>query len=403
MLQLQYYNTKLTKTHIDGILNNYNIKYKTEKREIEAKLDNLIKIVMGDILSFLENIEEISKERKKIKEFENLQKEYDILSSKMKEKTLNEHQLESEIESLQKEILFLKNENKNQVYKKIEMKTPSTAKSKTPRKIFDNKKHVKMKSDYLTNKTFMNDSSKINVLAKRKKNSSKYNSKKKNTSKNNVKNISLSVTRRKIGKKTNDNNKDEMSHSPDLVAINRKKILNNSNKIDKTIEKIKKYTINKNNERIRKIQNFKFIKKNNKLKRIYKNNDSEVNNLGNNLTEYKKNSQAIRKKESLIDDDLDNNKTYEHAQHILNLIDSNPEKNKKKENNYSADDESKMKSISSNSSSSSSESSSEEINTEEIRNIDNEIKELQEDEDNILLIINQIKELNINSYINPNS
>ncbi len=87
----------------------------------------------------------------------------------------------------------------------------------------------------------------------------------------------------------------------------------------------------------------------------------------------------------------------------MNLIDSNPEKNKKKENNYSADDESKMKSISSNSSSSSSESSSEEINTEEIRNIDNEIKELQEDEDNILLIINQIKELNINSYINPNS
>lgn len=38
-----------------------------------------------------------------------------------------------------------------------------------------------------------------------------------------------------------------------------------------------------------------------------------------------------------------------------------------------------------------------------MRNIDDEIKELQEDEDNILLIMNQIKELNKNSYINTNT
>ena len=113
MLQFQYYNTKLTKKQIDNILNNFNIKYTTVKNEIDSKINNLLKLFMDDILSFLDNIEEISKELKKIKEFDNIKREYELLSQKFKEKTLNVHKLENDIQSLQKEIAYLRNENKN--------------------------------------------------------------------------------------------------------------------------------------------------------------------------------------------------------------------------------------------------------------------------------------------------
>ena len=65
MLQNQYFNSKLTKNQIEKILANYNIKYNTMKNEIEAKFNSLIKLFINDIKAFLENIEEISNERKK--------------------------------------------------------------------------------------------------------------------------------------------------------------------------------------------------------------------------------------------------------------------------------------------------------------------------------------------------
>lgn len=406
MLQSQYYNVKLTKTQVDSILQNYQTKYTTEKNKIYAALDNLLKIVISDIHSFYNGMEEISKERKKIKEFENLQREYDILNSKIKEKTLNEHKLENDIQSLQNEILFLKNENKNQTYEKIEMKAPTTAKTKKSNRIFQNKKHVKINSEYLGNNTF-NDSSKNNILTTNKKlNSSRniFKSKKKNTTQKSGKINALSATKRKIENKSNVNN-NKISRSPDIIGKTKNSLINNSNRMDKTIEKIKRYTMNKNNERIKKIQNIRFVKNKNKFQNEFKRNNRELNNTETNLQEYKKKALTIKneKKESIKDDDLEKNKTYEYATHMLKLVESIPRNNKKTPNNYSDDEESKIKSVTSESSSSSSDSISEEINSEEMRNIDDEIKELQEDEDNILLIMNQIKELNINSHINTNS
>lgn len=406
MLQSQYYNVKLTKSQVDSILQNYQTKYTTEKNKIYAALDNLLKIVISDIHSFYNGMEEISKERKKIKEFENLQREYDILNLKIKEKTLNEHKLENDIQSLQNEILFLKNENKNQTYEKIEMKAPTTAKTKKSNRIFQNKKHVKINSEYLGNNTF-NDSSKNNVLTTNKKlNSSRniFKSKKKNTTQKSGKITALSAAKRKIENKSNVNN-NKISRSPDIIGKTKNSLINNSNRMDKTIEKIKRYTMNKNNERIKKIQNIRFVKNKNKFQTEFKRNNRELNNTETNLQEYKKKALTIKneKKESIKDDDLEKNKTYEYATHMLKLVDSIPRNNKKTPNNYSEDEESKIKSVTSESSSSSSDSISEEINSEEMRNIDDEIKELQEDEDNILLIMNQIKELNINSHINTNS
>ena len=75
MLQNQYFNSKLTHDHIEKILTNYNIKYNTMKNEIDAKFNTMIKLFINDIKAFLENIEEISNERKKIKDAENTEVE----------------------------------------------------------------------------------------------------------------------------------------------------------------------------------------------------------------------------------------------------------------------------------------------------------------------------------------
>ena len=63
MLQKQYYTYKLSKTQIDHILANYNIKYTTMKTDIESKLANMIQVFLKDIFAFLENIEEIATEK----------------------------------------------------------------------------------------------------------------------------------------------------------------------------------------------------------------------------------------------------------------------------------------------------------------------------------------------------
>ena len=72
MLQKQYYTYKLSKTQIDHILANYNIKYTTMKIEIESKLTNMIQVFLKDIFAFLENIEDIATEREKLKEFDRI-------------------------------------------------------------------------------------------------------------------------------------------------------------------------------------------------------------------------------------------------------------------------------------------------------------------------------------------
>ena len=103
MFQNQYYNSKLSKKHIEKLLEVYNIKYNTMKKEIDAKFDNMINLFVNDIRAFLENTEEIRNERKKIKEAENTQMEIEILKSKLEEKSINENKMKNEIDNLTKE------------------------------------------------------------------------------------------------------------------------------------------------------------------------------------------------------------------------------------------------------------------------------------------------------------
>ena len=108
MIQLQYYNKGLTKTQIEQILNNYRLKYTTLTNEINLKLNSFVKTVLNDISPFLENIQEISKEMKNLKEMDNHKMRVEILEQKLKEKAIFERQLQNDIDSLRKELITLK-------------------------------------------------------------------------------------------------------------------------------------------------------------------------------------------------------------------------------------------------------------------------------------------------------
>ena len=113
MLQLQYLNTKLKKTHIEQILSNYNIKYTTMKKEIENKIDIMIKAFNQDISSYLNNMEEISEQKQKIKSLEYSQSELETIREQLKDKIHELTKLKRELELLKNENKRLKNKKKN--------------------------------------------------------------------------------------------------------------------------------------------------------------------------------------------------------------------------------------------------------------------------------------------------
>ena len=131
MLQKQYYTYKLSKTQIDHILANYNIKYTTMKIEIESKLTNMIQVFLKDIFAFLENIEDIATEREKLKEFDRIKEKLQSTSEKLIEKTKNEIKLQSTIDTLSKEIASLKEKINNLSQNSIQF--PNTNKNSKER------------------------------------------------------------------------------------------------------------------------------------------------------------------------------------------------------------------------------------------------------------------------------
>ena len=397
MLQQQYFNSKLTKNQIDGIMNNFNIKYTTVKNEIDAKLNNLLKLFLNDIQPFLDNLEE---KRKKLKDFEHIQREYNIMSLKLKEKISNEHRLENSIESLQKEITQLKNENKikNSSKKLIEFKTPSNGQNKQVKSIFARQAHKKMKSEVininLDNKITMNNkkNTRNNKLINRtsvNNNKSKKYINQRNIFSPPVKFQESIVIDKKIPSNTNVLNTSRSNASQNII-------------MDKTIEKIKQYNENRNNLKIKKLTQFKAYKP--KFINKYKTNN-------NNFLGYKKNINNMNKNKKK-ENKLDKNKTFGPGHPAI--IEKNPKEDNKNINNYSEDDENKRinnksksksnsyssRSKSSNSSKSRSRSNSASSGNESFRSdmesIEDEIKELEEDENNIILLMKQIKEFSSN-------
>ena len=108
MMQLQYLHSGLKNNHINKILNNYKIKYTQIKNEIESKINQIIKFFLNDILVFLENIEEVSEQKHKINEYDSILKELEITKAKIKDKITSEHKLKNEYDMLQQENYLLK-------------------------------------------------------------------------------------------------------------------------------------------------------------------------------------------------------------------------------------------------------------------------------------------------------
>lgn len=108
MIQLQYYNSFLKNNHINKILENYKLKYSLVVKEIESKVNEMMKLFLNDILVFLENIEEVAEDKRKINEFEKNKRELDLIRLKLKNKTYTEHKLRNDIDILQQENNMLK-------------------------------------------------------------------------------------------------------------------------------------------------------------------------------------------------------------------------------------------------------------------------------------------------------
>ena len=108
MIQLQYYNSILKKNQINQILDNYKLKYTLVVKEIESKVNKMMKLFLEDILIFLENIEEVADQKQKINEYDKNKRELDMMRTKLENKTYNEHKLKNDIDLLLQENNILK-------------------------------------------------------------------------------------------------------------------------------------------------------------------------------------------------------------------------------------------------------------------------------------------------------
>ena len=107
MLQLQYI-TRLKNKHINNILDNYKLKYSGMKNEIDTKINELIKLFLKDILAFLENLEQTATNKKKINNYDKMKTELESIRNQLKIKTYNEHKAKNELDLLAQENSLLK-------------------------------------------------------------------------------------------------------------------------------------------------------------------------------------------------------------------------------------------------------------------------------------------------------
>ena len=316
MFQNQYYNRNLTKEHIEKILTNYNIKYNTMKNEIDAKFNSMIKLFVNDIKAFLENIEEISTERKKIKEAENKELELAILKNKLEEKNRTENALRNQVELLTKE--------NERLEKKIKLKE----------KIIKNNK--------ISLETSRTD---IKVNPSRKK-TNKLLIGTKTARKDKSKNFNLSIDTKTEEKRLTTN---RFTHKSNKSYVNfDKNIISETSKYEKTLLKTKKKTHNSMDKRI------------------------------------------IKKKTATIKKNL---MLKEKSQEIKSAQETKSTSNNQQGKNQLALSDEKLSTVEM-PFSEASYAENESITTDEL--LDDEIKELEMEEENIILLMDKIKQLNEN-------
>ena len=316
MLQNQYFNSKLTHDHIEKILTNYNIKYNTMKNEIDAKFNTMIKLFINDIKAFLENIEEISNERKKIKDAENTEVELAILKNKLEEKKKSENQLKNEVELLTKENESLK-------------------------------KKIKFKEQIIQNKNLSVENTSSDIRLKTENNPTKNKYKKFTTGSKTTRRDKNNLT---LDAKTEEKKpvKNKFAHKNKQLSLNLDKNIDADNpKYTKTYINSKKKSNNSMDERI--------VKKKSNTKKNMNSNDKSPEVKSTQETKSTSNIQNAKNKSIINDEKLS---TVEMPFSDQSYIEN------------------------------------ESITTDEI--LEDEIKELEKEEENIILLMDKIKQLNQN-------
>ena len=358
MLQLQYLNKKLKKTHIDQILSNYNIKYTTMKNEIDDKINIMIKSFTQDISPYLNNIKEIVEQKDKLKLLEYNQNEIESIREELKEKIHELTKLKREIELLKLENKRLKNMSNNYRKKRFfspsfrEKTMPSFTKpstNKIQKKLKENKTWL-LKTEHKVNKSKRFKSPINSELRKSMKKISdliledKDKSIKIKLKKDNKNSLSTSLnTELKTETNIINNLKNNSSQSnKDQIFVNKKKILNKKDYLGKS------YLSEKNKSNISQ----KLIK--NKLT-----NKSSRNDLA---SDKKKATRTMTNSQIKNKNNAKNNEDNSEDQNSISIIsklssDTDQEKNK----------------------------------------IDNEINEMNDIENEILSIIKEINEFKENS------
>ena len=375
MLSLQYLNKRLKKNHIEQILTNYNIKYTTMRKDIENKINIMIKTFTEDISAFLNNMEEIAEQKQQIKNIENNQNELESLKEQLKEKVHEQTQLKREMELLRIENNRLKatpnNISKNNSKKKfiVSPSSPSNKDNKyqglntisnfqSPMKRSKGSSSLLLKTEKKDKKEKIKDSrifkSPQNIQMKKTKKINEFNS-------SDIGNNKTKTLRKKEINKTHKNIL-SFSSSDIMSEPNKKNTnLNSSKRLpnkDKKINTTNKKDNTKNNKNVisdKKIEN--------KSKNI-------VNKSLNLISKNKEESKILKQSENNVNNQIKESEDYSSEKENISYNDEN--------------NESKSKTTT-------------EDNEEELTIIDEEISEMNCMEEEILSLMDQIKEFKQNN------
>ena len=361
MIHLQYYNSVIKNNHINKILNNYRIKYSQIKNEIELKINQMMKLYLKDILSFLENLEEVAEQKHKINEYNSLLKELEQTKEKIKDKISVEHKLKNECEILHQENCLLKLKINSLKYK-INNLNNLNINNNTSRSTSPNRK----KSNNSVSNRNINDKLKINFMSP--KNENTRNVFTQIIELNNSYNKS-SMSLLNNDKSDNNNTKRKDNKDKLSLKLNYDKMLKTKNNLKNKKKKvnIKKFVYNNNN-----INNNKKNKSSNKNK-----NDIKEKNNNSKKINIKKEEDFISNSRPVINCLIKRNKKINSSAEILN--DNNTNKYSPINTINQSIDIPKISNIDY-------DNLGNNINSV----IDNELKELEEDETKIEFLLEQL-------------
>jgi hypothetical protein len=360
MLQLQYYNSVLKNNHIGKILNNYKLKYSRLVNEIESKINEMMKLCLKDILSFLENLEEAADQKRKINDYDKIKRELELVKQKLKSKNYYEHKLKSDFELLQQEnnVLKLKINSLNQKISNLRNLNISISQNSS----------ISQEKNYTSrNNQTIPKSTKSVMTPKSEKKNNLY--------------IALNST------STEENISSNKSSILDLINSKSKII-----KTDKSFKNNDKKKLNKNNNQKKKIINAKKFINNNAAAKAYKNISKNIKVNINPIISMKKihkrknNYYSPRPTNSIKKIDFRNKKNSRN-------------KNKKKNNSLDLElnNENNYNPLNTFNLSADVINVNPNINYEDLgKNIyeafDSELKELEQDEANIELLLEQLSD-----------